>query len=90
MTPTIDQLADGLMRRGYDDDDMYRTAEVESEVWEELQDREHVERADGGKPKLTAKGRKTFNEYGSRRRRAGIHLRGGRASPSRLIDLGSG
>jgi hypothetical protein len=58
--PTIDQLADGLMRLGYEDDDMYPPAEVEPEVWEELKKRGHVSLKTSGAPKLTAKGQKTF------------------------------
>jgi hypothetical protein len=48
MTPTIDQLADGLMRLGYDDEDTYPLSEIPFDVWNELQQRGHVERGDGG------------------------------------------
>jgi hypothetical protein len=61
MQPTIDQLADGLMRVGYEDEDTYPLAEVEPEVWEELTKRGHVSLKTSGTPKLTAKGQKTFS-----------------------------
>jgi hypothetical protein len=61
----IDQLAGGILRLGYGDDDRYPLAEVEPEVWEELQKRGHVEVRGSGKPQLTAKGQKTFSAMAS-------------------------
>jgi hypothetical protein len=60
MTPTIDQRAGAIFHLGYDDEDTYPTADIPFDVWVELQKRGHVERGDGGKPKLTAKGQQAF------------------------------
>jgi hypothetical protein len=60
MQPTIDHLADGLMRLGYEDYDTYPLAEVEPEVSEELEKRGQVSLKTSGASKLTAKGQKIF------------------------------
>ena len=60
MTPTIDQLATGIMHLGYEDPDTYPLSEIPFDVWKELQERGHVERGPDGQPALTAKGRKVF------------------------------
>jgi hypothetical protein len=61
MTPTIDQLAGAIFHLGYDDEDMYPTADIPFAIWVELRKRGHVERGPSGEPALTAMGQKTFS-----------------------------
>jgi sorbitol-specific phosphotransferase system component IIA len=48
------------MHLGYKNEDTYPLAEVEPEVWDELQKRGHVTLRVSGLPSLTAKGEITF------------------------------
>jgi hypothetical protein len=58
MTPTIDQLADGILRLGYDD--RQPCSELPFDVWRELQERGYFEHRRKGQPRLTKQGEKSF------------------------------
>lgn len=60
MTATLEQLCDGILRLGQEDEELFPRSEVPFDVWKELQERGHVERGPKGGPVLTAKGRKAF------------------------------